>query len=335
VSLSPPVSVVMPLRNALPYLDESVGSILSQSFADFEFVILDDASDDGSTERLRHWADRDPRIRLVRSDSRLGPVGSSRAAVERSRAPLVARMDADDWSHPGRLARQVELFDTHRDAAMAGTLHSLVGPDGRLQRGLELSPLLRPSRLPPVHHGSIMFRREAFDRAGGYRDGSEYWEDLDLYARLAEVGRIFILPHALYRVRSSPAGTRINADPAVLDRAYARMSASLGSGRSGTSGRVPPGLFVLSGSPFLWAGQRPGAIGRLLRGADLRLDGESAYALLWSLWAEAHPRSLRAALAAAARLRERRVPAWLRRSRWVEWKPGRPIEAPSGNSARP
>src|SRR5687767_12216923 len=71
--VSPPLSVVMPVRNARPFLDSSIESIVGQTFRAFEFVILDDASDDGSTEKLREWAERDPRIRLFRSDERLGP----------------------------------------------------------------------------------------------------------------------------------------------------------------------------------------------------------------------------------------------------------------------
>jgi len=72
-STSPAVSVVMPVHNALPYLDEAIESILSQTYSDFEFVILDDASTDGSAERLAEWAERDPRIRLISAEYNLGP----------------------------------------------------------------------------------------------------------------------------------------------------------------------------------------------------------------------------------------------------------------------
>src|SRR5438445_13136781 len=90
------ISVVMPVYNALPHLDAAVRSILDQDFSDFEFVILDDASTDGSTERLGEWAAADGRIRLLESERNLGPVGSSNLIVEQARAPLIARMDADD-----------------------------------------------------------------------------------------------------------------------------------------------------------------------------------------------------------------------------------------------
>src|SRR4051812_33559566 len=101
------VSVVMPVHNALPYLDAAVESILSQTFDAFEFVILDDASTDGSTDRLRQWVSRDARIRLLEEKHNLGPALSSQRVASAATAPLVARMDADDISHPARLKEQM------------------------------------------------------------------------------------------------------------------------------------------------------------------------------------------------------------------------------------
>lgn len=322
MSGTPPLAVVMPVRDALPFLDESIASILGQSFGDFEFAIYDDASADGSGERLRHWAERDSRIRVVRGEAPLGPVGSSQAAVAMSRAPLVARMDADDVSHPDRLRRQLEVFTAHRDAVLAGTLSRVIDASGRLLRDVERRALVRPAGSLPVAHGSAMFRRDAFDRAGGYRAGTDFWEDIDLFVRLAGTGRLFIVPDGLYSVRYSDLSTRVGADPAELDRAYARMSARLGGGVPAAPGRIPPRLFVLSGSPRLWAGRRPGVLRRLLSGGDLGWNRASLGALAWALWAEASPASLRLALRALDRLRERRV-GELADRRWVEWPPER------------
>src|SRR3954452_11229500 len=108
---TPRVSVVMPVRNAMPYLDIAAESILGQTFQNFEFVILDDGSTDGSTERLREWAMRDPRIRLLEEKHNLGPALSSERVARAARAPVVARMDADDVSHPRRLEEQLDVLD--------------------------------------------------------------------------------------------------------------------------------------------------------------------------------------------------------------------------------
>src|SRR4051794_31799848 len=102
----PPVSVVMPARNVAPYIDAAVESILQQSFEEFELVIRDDGSDDGTTERLRAWAARDRRIRLHEGEQ-LGLAGSSNWVVREARAPLVARMDGDDIARRDRLERQL------------------------------------------------------------------------------------------------------------------------------------------------------------------------------------------------------------------------------------
>src|SRR3954469_23280364 len=104
----PPLSVVMPARNALPYLDASIESMLGQSFGDFEFVIRDDGSSDGTAEALRGWAARDRRIRLFEGE-RLGLAGSSNFVVQQARAPLVARMDADDLARPDRVAGAMKV----------------------------------------------------------------------------------------------------------------------------------------------------------------------------------------------------------------------------------
>ena len=101
------LSVVMPVHNALPHLDAAVRSILEQTHRDFEFVILDDASTDGSTERLKEWSAKDPRICLHLGKKNMGPAASSNFVVREAKGGLIARMDADDISHPDRLRRQL------------------------------------------------------------------------------------------------------------------------------------------------------------------------------------------------------------------------------------
>src|SRR5882672_4552339 len=103
LTANPLISVVMPVHNGLPFLDESIKSILAQTLSDFEFVILDDASTDGSAELVREWEKRDARIQLHTSRERLGLAGSSNAVVSKTHTPIVARMDADDIAHPDRL----------------------------------------------------------------------------------------------------------------------------------------------------------------------------------------------------------------------------------------
>jgi glycosyltransferase involved in cell wall biosynthesis len=100
----------MPVRNALPYLDAAVESVLGQTHNNFEFVIRDDDSTDGSRERLQYWALKDARIRLFEGKSCLGPANSSNWVVTQARSNYVARMDADDVSHPHRFAREIDIL---------------------------------------------------------------------------------------------------------------------------------------------------------------------------------------------------------------------------------
>lgn len=171
------LSVVMPVHNAAPYLDEAIGSILSQTYRDFEFVILDDGSTDGSSEKLREWAAKDQRIRLHRLDSNSGPADSSNLVVRHARGSLIARMDADDESLPDRLQQQVDLLQRRPDVGLVGTLCDVIDKDGSTVRTRDLWRLTRRSWFAPFPHGSIMYRRELFDLAGGYRGSCVYWED--------------------------------------------------------------------------------------------------------------------------------------------------------------
>ena len=165
-----------------------------QTWTDFEFVILDDGSDDDSLEILHRWAERDARIRVVEGGRSRGPVGSSNLVVAHSRAPIVARMDADDVATPDRLERQLQALDRNPDAVLVGSVWEGIDRQGRVVRDPDLSALFANRFAAPFAHGSIMFRRSAFDKVGGYRRACEFWEDLDLSLRMARHGRFSSCP---------------------------------------------------------------------------------------------------------------------------------------------
>src|SRR4051794_24690609 len=220
----------MPVHNGVPHLDAAIASLLGQTHSDFELVVLENGSSDGSAERIGWWAERDPRIRVHRRPERMGGAASSRAVVELTRAPIVARMDADDIADPRRLERQLAVMADHPDAAMVATLHGYLDARGRRVRGRDRWELGPGTAQMPFTGGCLMFRRDAYERAGGYRPVSGTWEDLDLCVRLAAVGRVLVVPEALYWCRfqtaSRSAGAR--ADGAV--RAAVARSAALGPG---------------------------------------------------------------------------------------------------------
>lgn len=220
---APPVSVVMPVRDGLPWLDDAVRSVLAQTFTDFELVIVDDASGDGTSDCLDAWQRRDPRIRIARAREPLGLVGSSNAAWAAARGALVARMDADDVCHPERLARQVAVHRASPGTALVGTLMEGIDHEGHLVRPIDRWRLVRRSVFAPFPHGSVMVPRSLLERAGGYRRGCEYFEDLDLYFRLARLGRILVIPEPLYRYRFHVGNVRRRDDGANVLRGTALM----------------------------------------------------------------------------------------------------------------
>jgi glycosyltransferase involved in cell wall biosynthesis len=336
---TPLLSVVMPVYNAREFLDESIESILNQTLEDFEFIILDDASNDGSTEALREWAKRDGRIRLFESRRNLGPSGSSNYVVRRARAPLVARMDADDTVLPDRLRRQYEILQSQPDVQLTGTLWEGVDAHGKPIRPRDRWRLVRRSPFSPFAHGSIMFRRETFERVGGYREACAFWEDLDLYLRLAKTGRIVVLTEVFYYYRSHLNVSRLSFPTEEVERALDLMYACVAEFRAGRSyehlleasesetrseignGRRPsPNVFYSIGSLRLWSGYSPAILGPLWRSSALSWDAPSAITLLWAAWGELNPSSLRMVLRLLARVRDLEAGRKIKKEKTREWR---------------
>lgn len=325
----PQLSVVMPVHNALPYLDQAVESILDQTFADFEFVILDDASTDGSTQRLRDWASKDSRIRLIEVEHNLGPVLSSERVARAAIAPFVARMDADDVSHADRLRQQMEVIHENPGVGLVACLSDLMDSSGRRIRGPDLWRLARRSSMIPFPHGAIFYRRELFDRVGGYRSEAEFWEDQDLVTRMAALAKIMVIPQALYSVRQTAVSTRSIAGRERQERAIDAMYRSLAEPGAGTAGnrgdagdeKIDPRVFLSLGSVTLWSGGRPRLFTRLLRHGKLSRNMRTLTALGWTAWASASPASLRGVLKMGGRVRSMIARARLDVSGPILWSP--------------
>jgi glycosyltransferase involved in cell wall biosynthesis len=207
----PALTVVMPVHNALPYLDAAVASILGQTHHDFIFVIYDDCSTDGSYERLVEIAANEPRIKLHRGSARLGPRESSHVAAGLAQSEFVARRDADDIAHPERLALELAALRGNPRAVLVGATPELIDGPGRILR--RAAPSRIGGSAPPFAHPSIMYRREAFDAAGGYRPDTDYFEDLDLYRRMARHGELLVINSPLHQLRFAGQNARLRDDP--------------------------------------------------------------------------------------------------------------------------
>ncbi len=325
----------MPVRNALPYLDAAVESILGQTFGDFELVIRDDNSTDGSLERLRMFAAQDSRIRLFEGDRSLGPAGSSNWVVEHARGSIIARMDADDVAVSTRLEKQLEILEANAGVVLLGSTWVGIDRQGRVVRNAGLTTFGESSFAAPFAHGSIMYKREAFDQVGGYRSLCDYWEDLDFYVRMARLGRVLVTTEALYQYRFSETSTRLTSSQSRVEQAVDLMfkcRAAFERGEDYTplltahsqtpaSSKHNPNTFISLGFIALWSGLRPPTLFRLLAEGDLKFNGATARALIWAGWAYLSPRTLRGFMRYRLATKTREVRRVLDGRTVLEWQP--------------
>lgn len=242
----------MSVYNGERFLTEAIDSILAQSFADFEFLVLDDGSTDGTAAILHAFAQRDSRVRPIIRENR-GLVASLNQLLAEARAPIVARMDADDICRPERFATQLAFLAANPDHGVVGSwsedMDELGGPyfnnaaehpvtDDEMQHNVRHGG-------PLLCHPSVMYRRELVLAAGGYHAAFRHCEDLDLWLRLASLTRIANIPQRLIRYRhylgqvSKKHATEQTIGAAIAWQAWRRRDAGLPD-PTVTLDRLPP-----------------------------------------------------------------------------------------------
>jgi len=210
------VTVLTTVYNGARYLDEAIDSIRAEEFTDFEHVIVDDGSTDATPEILARAASRDPRIRLLRNESNRGIAASANRGLAVARGEYIARLDADDISMPGRLAREVAVLETRPDVALVSMNYESMSADGVLigrshrdHPSIVVEYLLNFSNALGGH-SQVMFRRSAVEAVGGYDETCAAALDSDLWTRIVRHGRIVVLPEIgmRYRVHDQSVTTR-------------------------------------------------------------------------------------------------------------------------------
>jgi glycosyltransferase involved in cell wall biosynthesis len=211
----PNLSVIMSVWNDEAYVGPAIDSILRQSFGDFEFLIVDDHSADGSARVIAERAHSDARIRILAPGDK-GRVAALNRLLSETQAPIVALMDSDDISAPLRLERQLAFLTAHPQ-------HGAVSCDCDKmdQAGIKLDrpPIDRPHSHdglvanfesgPLLNHNAVMMRRAMLEQIGGYRTAFRHAEDYDLWLRLSEVAKLANLPETLvtYRIHARQVST--------------------------------------------------------------------------------------------------------------------------------
>lgn len=241
MTTAPLVTVLMSVHNGGPYVDEAIGSILRQTFTDFEFLIVDDASTDDTPARIAAFGD--PRIRVIRNDVNLGLTRSLNRGLAAALGSLVARQDADDVSHPGRLAAQVAFLEREPDVVVLGTQCRYIDSRGAPKK---VAPWPKStSNLAirwqllfdgPFIHTSVIFRKAVvWGELGGYDESFVTSQDFELWSRISARGHAMRnLPQALvdFRVHSASASTSYELERVVRVAPVVRQNvmAELGVG---------------------------------------------------------------------------------------------------------
>ncbi|MEO7458048.1 MAG: glycosyltransferase family A protein [Gemmatimonadaceae bacterium] len=240
------VSVVMPVFNGERWIAEAVKSVLSSTYRDFELLVLDDGSTDGSRAAAIAAAASDPRVRVIPLEH--GGIAATRnAGLEHSRGEFIANLDADDAMFPERLGRQVAFLDAHPECVAVGTRSVVVNDDGipvgivgRYFTHEDIDRSLLQGNGGAIGNDTAMIRKQVAIDVGRYSVNLRATgEDHDMWLRLAEAGRLVCVPDVLNRYRihanntSRGAGSKDRRLPVTLhniERAFARR---------GIKGRTP------------------------------------------------------------------------------------------------
>jgi len=220
----PTVSVVMPVHNCARFLREAIDSVLAQSFTDFELVLVDDGSTDGSAAIMDGCSDH--RIRLVKHDRNRGLVAALNTGLDNAQGTFIARMDGDDVMVPHRLATQVRFLEEHPAVALVAAFVDLINEDGAVtgvwdtDREAVMEAAIRAlmPKTACIAHPTVMIRRSALG-ALSYDPRQTEGEDWDLWLRMLSRGlRIAKIPEALLLYRQHPSSfTGTNKSRQVLE----------------------------------------------------------------------------------------------------------------------
>lgn len=219
---APLVSVLMPVYNGAKYLRQAMDSVLSQTFGDFEFIVVDDGSTDESADIVRGYADE--RIRLVQNENNLGLAGARNRALREAGGKYIAWLDADDYSDERRLETQVELLEHHEDVGVCGSWVEIVGGrEGEIWRFPVDGEAVKARMLfeDPIATSSVLMRRSLIEENALAFDLSQPpAEDYDLWEKLSRITKLVNIAETLTTYRIHGAQTSAKKAQAQLDAVW-------------------------------------------------------------------------------------------------------------------
>ena len=225
---APAISVIMPVYNGERFLAEAIDSILAQTFSDFEFIIVDDGSTDGTARIIRDYAGRDRRIRPLHHETNRGQSSALNTGIAAARGEFIAGMDADDISLPERLQKQIDYLRGHSHIGALGVFAREIDADGQFIREVAF-PQSHAWIIINMLFGSTsvggslaMLRRDELQTIGGY-NASALANDWELWTRLAERTRFANLPETLYLYRKHEASITVSQRQQLADAKRAAL----------------------------------------------------------------------------------------------------------------
>ena len=219
------VSILTVYYNRGDQLDESIRSLVSQTYEDLEIIIVDDGSTDDTLERLQQWTD--PRIRVI-SHSNRGFTRSIIKAVAESSGDLIAIHGSGDISYPERIEEQAALLKARPEVGVVGCVvenRNIVTGETAIFHKLKEGerPLTQLLRNNVYTHGEVMFRRSVYDKVGGYREIFKFTQDYDLWLRMAMVTEFASVDRLLYRRYTLPDGVSASVDKMMVQQYLAEL----------------------------------------------------------------------------------------------------------------
>lgn len=193
----PFVSVVISTHNRQNYIKRAIESIFYQTYKNFEVIIVDDGSGDETPKILSELLKKDSRIKIIRNKKNLGFVKSLNLGVGQAKGKYLARLDDDDfWSDKAKLEKQIDFFEKNLDYVLIGGGMVKINEENR-----EIGRYLFPEKDEEIRktllvdnlfaHSSVVFRKDAWEKVGGYEEEVDFFADLDLWLKLGKVGKFY------------------------------------------------------------------------------------------------------------------------------------------------
>ncbi len=206
---NPKITVLLSVFNDEKYIKQSINSILSQTFTDFELLIIDDCSTDNTTDILKVY--KDPRIKIIINNKNIGITKSLNKGLKIARGEYIARHDSDDISYPDRLKKQFNFLERNKSYVMVGSHTNVIDESSNHieywndeRTSEEIFYTLSYTNI--LTSSSIMFCKKILDVSGDYNETYDHTEDYELWYRISRKGKIYVIPENLVKWRKTKSG---------------------------------------------------------------------------------------------------------------------------------